>query len=319
MTDLDLRGKARITKAEGKSEGAGDKKKTAISMKMRLTTDAGILPFFHPTLRTLLFNDDGQPRIPNMDPVKFGGRHRNMLLDVESMTAVAVELQAFKIEAVPVEKVALMFTATAFPTAAQKGQLIDLLGEEVQIHIRPATGLLERDGNPHRAAAPKVHKITPAALAARLSTPQEDAPQGGWPALKNDSDEYIASAAEVIEFNEAGIVCQVALLHVGPGAWVNGILLQLPKVEEHRETPRRMAKPYESRGVAAMDAARFITGECDAWVKRHQKDGALKVINRLRSWAADLAITPKLKKNPEPPAAAAKPPRKPAKRVGKGE
>lgn len=307
MTALELQGRARLVKVTNSKEGAGESKSLAQTFWLRLVTSADVCAFLGPKLRGFLFDKDtGEPSAENLKPLKWSGKVRNMEMDLHGVKFAAVELSDITVDAMPGERVALFFKATAFPIAGQIATTLNLLGDDIAIDLRPSSDLVDgpAPGQPLRTDAPAQGKQPAASPPANGSLPLQDAPQGGWPKAKRRGGAYELKGvdAEALRYHEGVTLCEVILLQVGPAEWVNGITLDLPHLERHEEPPAEMAKPFESRSAALVDAMHFVEGECKAWLdtkerKTHQRRPEVRA---LRDWCENHRDAPRAK-----PAAAA--------------
>lgn len=326
---LELQGRAFVAKIDGKKEGAGADKALALHITLRLTTDAGVLAHFHATLRSTLFDDDGEPRMANLKPLQLVAVIRNMLLDLGEVKDLAAECSRFVLQPLPGERVVMHFRVVLFPPPAQAPAIYQTLATEVPIWLRAASELIEGEKTePHQTSAPEKGAKPPKAKGQTSLIPPSTAPQATWP-VAGKGGVYDAATGERFSWTEGAadtadvIAAQVIVLQVGPAAWVNGVDLSLPGEDAYSEPPRPLEQPFESRRVALMDAARFIVGECGAWLKKHQKRAkpapAGRTVEALAKWADALQDSPEPNPAPAPAAPANKKPKVATKRARKVE
>lgn len=138
---LELTTRASVKHLNLRKEGPQDQQALAVDMKLACVTDAGVLAFFHPTLRSLLFNDTGSPRIPQLEPIAIDGELKNMDLDIAAIKVLRAELKKFVFEPLSGARVAMTFSASFEPTRAQLVDLADLIGREVPLEVKPEGAL----------------------------------------------------------------------------------------------------------------------------------------------------------------------------------
>lgn len=164
---------ATILDVNPRKEGAGEDKVLACDIKLRIDMPAAdVLPYFHPELRSFLFNDNGC-RFPALGTIGWDCTMEHMEIDAAGYVFADAKLSKFKIEPrygapldteklaaddVPEQgqldvdqgrtaedigfcpRVTLTFTAAVHPEASEIAALSELLQEEVAIDIRPRQG-----------------------------------------------------------------------------------------------------------------------------------------------------------------------------------
>lgn len=137
---LELTGRAAVKHINLRKEGPREEQSLAVDIKLACTTSAAILAYFHPTLRSFLFNDAGEPRIPQLEPISLDGSLKNMDLKLDGLEVWRAELKKFVFEPLSGEKVALSFSASFEPVRAQLATLAELLGREIALEVKPEGG-----------------------------------------------------------------------------------------------------------------------------------------------------------------------------------
>jgi len=138
---MNLSGRATIKHVNLRKEGPSEDQVLAVDVKLVCTTSADILAYFHPTLRALLFNDAGSPRIKQLDPIGLSGEVKHMDLDLAGIKLTRAEIKKFLFEPIDGHRVVFTFNASFEPARAQLIGIADLLGMEVAIDIRPEAEL----------------------------------------------------------------------------------------------------------------------------------------------------------------------------------
>ena len=125
-----------------RKEGPEDDKVLAVDMKLEITAAAGdILPYFDPTLRHFLFNDEANTvRFRSMGVIHWEGEMLNMELELHGLEFRNVKISKFMIEPKMKKEeqfIALTLSATFQPDGRDVALLAEQVQETGQIIIRP--------------------------------------------------------------------------------------------------------------------------------------------------------------------------------------
>ena len=141
-------GPAVIKHVNLRKEGATDAKYVAADIKLVTVTDADILIPFNPSLRTLLFNEAGDPRIGNLDPISLDGsiKHLTCTFPEWKVELGDAEAKKFSFEPMPGHRVGMTFSVAIEPRGDQTAKLAEMLGETVRVEIGVEADLLAEKG-----------------------------------------------------------------------------------------------------------------------------------------------------------------------------
>ena len=142
-------GPAVIKHVNLRKEGATDAKYVAADIKLVAVTDADILIPFNPLLRTLLFNEAGDPRIGNLDPISLDGsiKHLTCTFPEWKVELGDAEAKKFSFEPMPGHRVGMTFSVAIEPRGDQTAKLAEMLGETVRVEIGVEADLLAEKGD----------------------------------------------------------------------------------------------------------------------------------------------------------------------------
>lgn len=125
-----------------RKEGPDNDKVLAVDMKLEIIAVASdVLPYFDPTLRSFLFNDETNTvRYKSMGAIGWSGEMQNMEMEIHGLEFRNVKISKFMIEP-KMEKEEQFITLTLSATFQPEGRDVALLAEYVQetgqIIIRP--------------------------------------------------------------------------------------------------------------------------------------------------------------------------------------
>ena len=140
-----------------RKEGPQDDQILAVDVKLQLITDAGVLAYFHPTLRALLFNESGNPRIPQLDPISLDGTIKDTELKLGKIALSPVELKRFSFEPLAGDRVLVTFQASTQPTGQQIALLAELVQSEIDLDVAGQAQLFKHD-TPVAQVARRLHE-----------------------------------------------------------------------------------------------------------------------------------------------------------------
>ncbi|HXC41136.1 MAG TPA: hypothetical protein VN667_19545, partial [Burkholderiales bacterium] len=135
-----LDGKARLKHINLRKEGEEDNKELASDLKFEATTGADLLLAFHPQLRLMLFNPDGEVRFPMMGAVSWAGQFNSMAVRISpnepgERRFNSAKLKSFVFEPQRGFKVKVTLSAQIHPQAGDPDFLAECLHEDVPIQI----------------------------------------------------------------------------------------------------------------------------------------------------------------------------------------
>lgn len=123
-----------------RKEGPDQEKVLAVDMKLEIIVAAeDVLPYFDPTLRHFLFNDNAV-RFPAMGAIPWAGEMENMELDMHGLEFRKVRLSKFQIEPMLQQEqqfVTLIMSASFQPEGRDVAVLAEYVQETALIVIRP--------------------------------------------------------------------------------------------------------------------------------------------------------------------------------------
>lgn len=162
VNSFELEGSASLLQLNARKEGPEDHKVLATDLKLRIVTSNDILLSFHPQLRLMLFDKDGEPRFTRLGTVSWDQEFQQMALEMNAplvdrvLKFSDVKLRKFTFEARKAGQVDLVFQATVKP---DKGEF-DILGQVlcadytgIKIFGRQADLFVEKPAAPPAPAA----------------------------------------------------------------------------------------------------------------------------------------------------------------------
>jgi hypothetical protein len=148
MTPFEFNGAGRLVHLNARREGPEDARVLACDLKLAVVTSNDILVSFHPQLRLMLFQKDGEPRFLKMGAVPWDHAFKGMVLRLARLVAtpvqfVGVTVKDFDFLARKNGKVEMHFKAQVKPDHGQFESLGKiLLEEDLTLAIHSADGQL---------------------------------------------------------------------------------------------------------------------------------------------------------------------------------
>lgn len=138
-----------------RKEGS-DEKILAIDVRFNCQIPSDVLIEFHPTLRTMLWTQDGEPRFNRLiESINLIGQFSDHEIKVGGVEISDVTLRKWAVAALPMDVVDVDFVATFHPVSGQTLALLsEFVSEQVKLTVMSARDLFTKPLPAEKVAAP---------------------------------------------------------------------------------------------------------------------------------------------------------------------
>lgn len=288
---LDLSGLAHLADITLDREGASEDHGQSIAeYKLRLITDAGVLAYFAPDLKSSLFRPTGEPRFQNMGPVKWKGSQHNVAIQLETLKLPDAHLGRFSFEPLVGDRVLLHFTATTRPTPAEIAATAQLLKTDINIQIGLGDTLPFGDtGTVHQTSAP-----TPDIKPLKDALANAEIKLTEWP---QPDENGIYKPTETLNFKDETLhidcSARIHLAHIEENVWIHSFEIVYPG--DGPDAIPLMKHPHmthTNRATAIAACVQRVVANADWWISENKRIPAAKrnAVTALKKWATGLLV-----------------------------